>query len=298
MLTLAVEARPVSRGRSVANAVIRFIATIVLVGSVVGLAYLAYFVFADHVLFGEWQVTVVAVELGVAMAGLGLASWFVLRTRFSRGRTSHRLVAILACVPGLLLGAVVATFVLGTLNHSWIRHSSFGDPHGPGVTTLTSAPAPAPLASRMLTPTELGAGWYNKAKPNPSLMTLTTQHVSEGQLVGVKDFLDREHWTGHIWEEDGITIEVLRHFDSAAHAHAYPAIWQAENPGGTFSPQTVGSTVVMEGMNASSPDWRVAIFTVGDNYFEVEEDDVGSLPTVAQFQTVVAAAVAKATASS
>ena len=61
----------------------------------------------------------------------------------------------------------------------------------------------------------------------------------------------------------------------------------------TLSPQTIGQTVVQQGVMAA--DWRFASFTVGDNYFEVQEDNVDSMPTAAQFQTVVAAAVAKAT---
>jgi hypothetical protein len=253
----------------------------------------------DHALFDEWQVIFSVVALAAILVGLGLGSWFLLRSRTcAHGLASYLRLAVLAVVPGLLLGLFISAFVIGALGSSWIRYSSFGDPRGPGVTSLTAAPAPASFASLMLTPTDLGAGWYNKTKPDPSLIALTTQHLSEGQLVGVKNFIDREHWTGHVWQDDGITIEVLRHFDSAAHAHGYPASWQAENPGGTFSPQTIGRTVVMEAVNASSPDWRVALFTVGDNFFEVEEDNVDSLPTVAQFQTVVAAAVAKATASS
>lgn len=205
---------------------------------------------------------------------------------------------MLAVVPGLLLGLFISAFIIGTLVSSWIRHSSFGDPHGPGVTTLTSAPAPASLASLVLTPTDLGAGWYNKAKPNPSLMPITTRETSEGQLVRVKNFIDREHWTGNVWQDDGITIEVLLHFGSAAQAHGYPAVWQAENLGATLSPQTIGHTVVMEGVNATTPDWRFATFAVGDNYFEVQEDNLDALPSIAQFQTVVAAAVARATGSS
>jgi hypothetical protein len=273
--------------------VVRFISTTVLVGSVVGVVYLAVFVGADHVLFDEWQVTVVAVVLGVAMVGLGLGSWYVLRRRFSRGRTSHRLLAILASVPGLLLGAVVATFVLGTLTQSWIRHSSFGNPHGPGVASLTSPPASPRLAAAMLTSTDLGTGWYGITKPNPSLMAITAQETSEGQLVRVKDFIDREHWTGHMWMVDGLAVEVQYEFDSVANAQNYTAIWKAQNPDVTPSPNTVGQTVVMEGVTGT--DWRFAAFTVGDNYFEVQEDSPDSRPTLAQFQTVVAAAVAKAT---
>jgi hypothetical protein len=300
MLTMAIEDPPVARRRSFADLVIRLVAAAVLLGSVIGIAVLLVFAFGIHPLFDEWQVGVVALLIAAPLVGLVFGAWYVLRRRhIARGRASYFRLLVLALLPGLVVGGWITTFVAGTMADAWLHFSAEGNPHAPAVTSLkNAAPAPTSFASLMLTPTDLGAGWYNKAKPNPSLMTLTTQHMSEGQLVGVKNFIDREHWTGHVWQDDGLTIEVLRHFDSAAHAQGYPAVWQAENPGGTFSPQRIGRTVVTEGANAPSPDWRVAIFTVGDDYFEVEEDNVGSLPTVAQFQTVVAAAVAKATASS
>jgi hypothetical protein len=299
MLTMAIEDPPLVRRHPFIDGLLRVVAATGLVASVIGFGYLAVVASVDHSLFDEWQVIFSAVSLAAILVGLGIGSWFLLRSRRSaHGWASYFRLAALALVPGLVLGLFISAFVIGALGSSWIRHSSFGDPRGPGVTTLKSAPAPASLASLMLTPADLGAGWYDKTKPNPSLMTLTTQRMSEGQLAGVKNFIDREHWTGNLWEEDGLTIEVLLRFDSAAHAHGYPAVWQAENPDGTFLPQTIGRTVVMEAVNAPSPDWRVALFTVGDNFFEVEEDNLDSPPTFAQFQTVVAAAVAKATASS
>jgi hypothetical protein len=295
MLTMAVEEPPVRQRGTFVDGVLLFAATTVLVGSVVGLVYFALIVAADHALFDEWQVIFVAAMLGAVLVGLGLGSWYVLRGRFRRDRPRHRMLAILACVPGLFAGGLAAVVVLGALTQSWVRHSSFGNPDGPGVVTLTSAPAPLPLASRMLAPNDLGVGWYPKAKPNPSLMLMTSQASSEGQIVSAKDFIDSDHWTGTLWRNDGTVIEVLRQFDSVTDAQQYPATWKAQNPGVVLAPQTVGQTVVLEGMVAS--DWRFALFTVGDTYFEVQEDNIDSTPTAAQFRVIVDAAVARATAS-
>lgn len=294
MLTLAVENPPIPRRSAFIDGLLRFVAATGLIASVIGFGYLAVVASVDHVLFDEWQVIFAAVSLAAILVGLGLGSWFLLRSRTSaHGWASYLRLAVLAVVPGLLLGLFISAFVIGALASSWIRHSSFGDPRGPGVTTLTAAPAPASLASLMLTPTDLGAGWYAKAKPNPSLTPTSSQHASEGQLALVKDFIDSDHWTGTLWRNDGTTMEFLRHFDSVANAGNYLDYWKAENPGVTLSPQTIGQTVVQQGVMAG--DWRVASFTVGDNYFQVEEDNIDSMPTAAQFQTVVAAAVAKAT---
>jgi len=294
MLTLAIEDPPLTRRRPFIDGLLRFVGATGLIASAIGFGYLAVVASVDHSLFDEWQVIFAAVSLAAILVGLGLGSWFLLRSRHSaHGWASYLRLAVLAAVPGLLLGLFISAVIIGSLASSWIRHSSFGDPHGPGVTTLTSAPAPASLASLVLTPTDLGAGWYNKAKPNPSLTPISSQDTSEGQLVLVKDFIDTDHWTGILWRNDGTTIELLRHFDSVANACNYLDYWKAENPGVTLSPQTIGQTVVQEGVFAG--DWRFASFTVGDNYFQVQEDNVDSMPTAAQFQTVVAAAVAKAT---
>jgi len=295
MLTLAVENPPIPRRRrTFIDGLLRLVAATGLIASAIGFAYLAVVASVDHSVFDEWQVIFTAVSLAAILLGLGIGSWFLLQSRFSpHGWASYLRLAVLAVVPGLLLGLFISAFIIGTLVSSWIRHSSFGDPHGPGVTTLSSAPAPASLASLMLTPTDLGAGWYAKAKPNPSLTPTSSQHAGEGQLVLVKDFIDSDHWTGTRWRNDGTTMEFLRHFDSVANAGNYLGDWKAENPGVTLSPQTISQTVVQQGV--MSGDWRVASFTVGDNYFEVEEDNIDSMPTAAQFRTIVAAAVAKAT---
>jgi hypothetical protein len=298
MLTLAVEDPPIPRRSTFVDGFVRLAAATVLLGSVIGVGYVAVFAWVDQSLFGEWQVILIALLLAGMLVGLALGSWFLLRSRhLARGRTSYLRLAVLALVPGLVLGLWISAFIIGSLVLSWIRHSSFGNPNGPGVLTLTSAPAPPSLASRMLTPTDVGAGWYNKAKPNPSQMSITAAETNEGQLVRVKDFIDREHWTGVVWQDDGTAIEVLLHFDSAAQAHTYPAVWNAQNPGATLSPERIGQTVVMGGATVTDPDWRFAAFVIGDNYFEVREDNLDSRPTAAQFQTVVAAAVAKATAT-
>ncbi|HEY3924568.1 MAG TPA: hypothetical protein VGL75_08395 [Acidothermaceae bacterium] len=295
MLTMAIEDPPRARPRPFIDGLLRVVAATGLMASVIGFGYLAVVASVGHVLFDEWQVIFAAVSLAAILVGLAIGSWFLLRSRRSgRGWASYLRLGALALVPGLLLGLFISAFIIGSLGSSWIRHSSFGDPNGPGVTTLKSAPAPTSFASLMLTPTDLGAGWYNKTKPNPSLMSSTTQAISDGQLVGVKNFIDSEHWTGHVWQDDGLTIEVLRHFDSAAHANTYTASWKTQN-GVTLSPRTIGQTVVQQGVMAGN--WRVASFTVGDNYFEVEEDNLYSLPTIAQFQTVLTAALAKATST-
>jgi hypothetical protein len=294
MLTMAVEDPPIAGRRTFVDGLLRFVAATGLIASAIGFGYLAVVASVDHSLWDEWQVIFAAVSLAAILLGLGLGSWFLLRSRHcAHGWASYLRLAALAAVPGLLLGLFISAFIISSLVSSWIRHSSFGDPHGPGVTTVTFAPAPASLASLMLTPTDLGAGWYAKAKPNPSLTPISSQGTSEGQLVLVKDFIDSDHWTGTLWRNDGATIEFLRHFDSVANAGNYLDYWEAENPGVTLSPQTVGQTIVQEGVFAG--DWRFASFTVGDNYFQVQEDNIDSMPTVAQFQTVVAAAVAKAT---
>jgi hypothetical protein len=295
MLTMSIETPPVPRRRSFIDGLLRLVAATGLIASVIGFGYLAVVASVDHSLFDEWQVIFAAVSLAAILVGLGLGSWFLLRSRHSaHGWASYLRLAVLAVVPGLLLGLFISAFIIASLVSSWIRHSSFGDPHGPGVTTLTSAPAPASLASLMLTPTDLGAGWYAKAKPNPSLTPITSpQGTSEGELVLVKDFIDSDHWTGTLWRNDGTTMEFLRQFDSVADAGNYLDYWKAENPGVTLSPQTIGQIVVQQGVFAG--DWRFASFTVGDKYFQVQEDNIDSMPTAAQFQTVVAAAVAKAT---
>jgi hypothetical protein len=295
MLTLALEDPPVTRRGSFADFVIRLVAAAVLLGSVIGLAVLVVFAFGIHRFFDEWQAGVVALLIAAPLVGLVLGAWYVLRRRhIARGRTSYVRLLILAVLPGLVVGGWITTFVAGTMADAWLHFSPEGNPHAPAVSSLRNAvPAPASLATRMLTPADLGVGWYVEAKPNPSLMPMTSQQAGQGQLVRVKDFIDSDHWTGSVWRKDGTTIEVLLHFDSAAHANTYTASWMTQNPGVELSPQTIGQTVVQKG--AIAGDGRFASFTVGDNYFEVQEDNIDSMPTDGQFQTVVAAAVAKAT---
>jgi membrane-associated protease RseP (regulator of RpoE activity) len=293
MLTMAVEDPPVTRRGSFADFVIRLVAAAILVGSVIGLAVVAVFAFGVHPLFDEWQVGVVALLIAAPLVGLVLGARYVLRRRnIARGWASYLRLLALAALPGIVVGGWISTFVGATMADAWVHFSAEGNPHGPGVTTLTSAPAPASLASLMLMPTDLGAGWYTRAKPNPSLMPTSSQETSQGQLVRVKDFIDTDHWTGSVWRNDGATIEVLLHFDSVIDANKYPDFWKSQNPGATLSPNMVGQTLVTEGVTAAG--WRFASFTVADDYFEVQEDNVDSMPTAAQFQTVVAAAVAKA----
>lgn len=293
---MAVEDPPVTRRGSFADFVIRLAAASVLLGSVLSVGYLATVAWVNHSWVSDWPLVLIALLVVGTLIALGLGSWFVLRSRhLALSRPSYLRLAVLALVPGLLLGLYFSGFVADRLVSTWIRHSPFGNPHGPGVLAVASAPAQASLASRMLKPADLGAGWYTEAKPNPSLMPTTAQETGQGQLVRVKDFIDRDHWTGSVWRKDGTAIEVLLHFDSAADANNYPGFWKVENPGVTLSATLVGQTVVSEGVTAA--DWRFANFTVGDNYFEVQEDNVNSMPTAAQFQTVVATAVARATAS-
>jgi hypothetical protein len=149
----------------------------------------------------------------------------------------------------------------------------------------------------MLGPTDLGSGWYSVYTPNPSLMSITAQETSEGQVVRVKDFVQQEHWDRVTWLYDGFVLETLLHFDSATQAANHTATWKAQNPSVTLSPQTVGPAVAQEGVTATG--LRYAVFVVGDNFFEVTEASDGSVPlTVAQFETAVTAAVARATTSS
>jgi hypothetical protein len=295
MLTLAVENPPVPRRSRLADGAVRVAAASVLIGSVIGVGYLAAVAWVDHSWFGDWQPVLIALLAAVVLVGLGLCSWFVLRSRQLVRRTSYLRLTLLALVPGLLLGIYISGFMVEGVVSDWIRHSPFGNPAAPGVLRLTSAPAPLPLASRMLTPTDLGAGWYTRAKPNPSLMPTSSQETSEGQLVRVKDFIDSDHWTGSVWRNDGTTSEVLLHFDSVTDAQNYPAVWKAQDASVVLSPRTVGQTVVLEGVTAAG--WRFASFAVGDNYFEVQEDNIDAMPTIAQFRAIVDAAVARATSA-
>lgn len=113
----------------------------------------------------------------------------------------------------------------------------------------------------------------------------------------VKDFDECEHWTGNLWQNDGFVIDVLLHFGSATQAADHMAVWKSQSPNVALSPEPVGQTVTLQGL--MDGDLRVAIFVVGDNFYEVTEASVtSSLPTVVQFQTVVAAALERATASS
>jgi hypothetical protein len=298
MLAMAIDTPPVRRRRFFAAFVVRLVAAMVLVGGVIGLAVLAVFAFGIHPLFDEWQVGVVALLIAAPLVGLVLGAWYVLRRRhIARGRTSYFRLLALAVLPGLVVGGWITTFVAGTMADAWVHFSAEGNPHAPAISSLKNAvPAPALLATRMLTPIDLGAGWYNVANPNPSLMTVSAQETSEGQLLRVKDFIYLEHWTGDIWMNDGRGIEVLDHFVSATKASDYRDAWKAQYPWLSLSKQTIGQTVVVEGLISSTT--QVASFVVGDNFFEVQEIREAGAPDAAQFQTVVSAAVARATASS
>jgi hypothetical protein len=298
MLTLAVEDPPVTRRGSFGDFVIRLVAAAVLVASVIGIAVVAVFIFGvHHPLFDEWQVGVVALLIAAPLVGLVLGACYVLRRRHSaRGRTRYFRLLVLAVLPGVVVGGWISTVVSSTMADAWLHFSAEGNSHAPAVSSLkNAAPAPASPAARMLTPTDLGAGWYNVAKPNPSLMTLSSQETSEGQTLRVKDFIYREHWTGRLWMNDDIGIEVQDQFDSATKARNYPAIWKAQYPDAPLSQQTIGQTVVVQGQVSSIA--RIASFAVGDSFFQVQEIDATAAPTAAQFEAVVSAAVARATAT-
>src|SRR5450631_1094308 len=168
MLTFAVQDPPVPRRSRLADGAVRVAAASVLIGSVIGVGYLALVAWVNHSWFGDSQPVLIALLAAVVLGGLGLCSCFVLRSRQRVRRTSYLRLTLLALVPGLLLGLYICGFMVDGVVSDWVHHSPFGNPRGPAVLTVKSAPAQALLASRMLTPADLGAGWYTRAKPNPS----------------------------------------------------------------------------------------------------------------------------------
>lgn len=258
--------------------------------------------FGSYAPYGGWQVDATAAAFGAMLLTLLLFSDRALRRRYRdlRPQTRHGRAVIMAVVlPGLYLGGFAGYPVHSAI--SWASkqtsdaHRAIADYRkAPPILPLgIGDPASPALAARVLQPSDLGAGWYDGERPNPSVVSGGLQ----GQPLSVRSTLSQWHWTGAMWSPGNLLLESLRRFATPATAQAYLAKFGEQPkgvPGPRLGPVThvrVGTVLVYEDQEVGSIRLRGAAFVVGADEFSVTSSNVPA----ADFATLVKAAVDKAT---
>lgn len=184
--------------------------------------------------FQGWQLW-----LAESAFGLGGLAAIVVAGRWLRGtyRRLHqrspygRAIVLAALLPGWFLGGVLALPSLGVL--TWAsNHTARADAvlehlmaerrawlESPTV-TLRTKPAPVVLAGTLLRPADLGAGWYDSSRPNPSL-TPVRRGPGDEPVDGARSMLTQAHRSGPGWDIGLMVAEQETHFDTGEHAAQY-----------------------------------------------------------------------------
>ncbi len=264
---------------SAAGIVGLLIAGVVLLGSIVGDAFLAVYVASGSSdfppRFAGWQVDAVEAADAAALLSLSIASAFAFRRQWRPTPVSSRRLAILlAVVPGLAIGGCLS--VGGKAASTWAgNHTAEAAEARAWQAAYRISPPPMPvlgppaapvLTAKMLTPRDLGVGWYQGTQPAAEGVTVTSEERSQGQISKARTTLSQQHWAGTAWALDRTEIERITQFDTPAHAAAYLATWRQQNAGSTLTTSTSGEVSV-----------AIAKTKIGDLTAFIVADDVINL---------------------
>ncbi len=258
--------------------------------------------------FGGWQVDAVVAAFAAGLLAVFLVAAVTVRRtyRVLRARTAHaREVVFVALLPGLFFGGLLwapmgsavswasRQTAAGRAAEAEFRQMLTTDRAHPPTLSWGRTAAEPSLAARMLHPADLGGGWYDGERPNPSEASGGVQ----GELLSVRSNIGRWHWTGEMWSPDNLVTESLRRFATPAAAQAYLAKFGQQPkgvPGPRLGPVTlvrVGTVLVSEDQEVTSIHRRGAAFVAGADEFFVISSNVPA----ADFAALVKAAVDRAT---
>jgi hypothetical protein len=227
-----------------------------------------------------------------------------------RGQTPHRRAVVMATLlPGLFLGAGLSgpmhSAVSWASDHTASAQKAKAEfaqlmptnPKAPPILGLGGAAAPAALADHLLRASDLGPGWYDGARPNPSELSGGLQ----GQSLSVRSNLSQWHWTGTMWAPGSLLLESLRRFATPSAAASYLATYGTQPQNGPPGPPTyhvgpttqvhVGNVLVYEHTTQTAvKQLRSATFGIETDVFTVDMD-----ATASDFAALITKAVQRAT---
>jgi hypothetical protein len=190
-----------------------------------------------------WQL--LAAKIGIGFTLLAVATIAGLATRQLRrsptGQSQNaRAVLILALLPGILIGAIVLGPINSTL--TWAsEHTSMAtafrtqlmqtlgnDRNAPPQMDSPVPAAPPALASRLLTPAVLGAGWYALQRPATRVQQLESDLTSQGAVRGAMTTLTRAHRSTSGWTISLFAIERITTFGTTDQAGRYTVAFRRQ----------------------------------------------------------------------
>jgi hypothetical protein len=282
-------------------------AGVVVLGSIVGDAFLVVYVASGSSAFpprfAGWQVDAAEAASGAILVLLTAISVLAFRRqRVATRVSSRRLAILLAVAPGLAIGGCLSAGVNAAI--TWAgNHTAEAASARAALASYRISPPPMPvlgppadpaLTARMLTASDLGAGWYQGSQPNAEGVTVTPDERSQGQLSQARTLLSQQHWTGSNWALDRTEIERITQFDNPAHATAYLAAWRQQYAGSTVTTSTFEKVTVAI---AKTKIGDLTAFIVGDDVINLE---VSNTPTSQpeNLDALIAAAIAAASPAS
>jgi hypothetical protein len=254
-------------------------------------------------MFGGWQLDVMAAGLGALVLGfLVVSAIAIVRIyRALRGKTPHRRAVVMAALlPGLFIGGGLAGSPLRSAI-SWASdHTATAqkaraefqailptNPEAPPILFPgVGTPASPAIAARLLHGVDLGAGWYDGQRTNPSERPGSLQ----GETLSARSSLTQWHWTGTMWSPGDIVSESLMRFSTFKAAQQYFAIATRD----ATTPSRIAGVPLFEHVVATgSVKSRAATFVVGTDVFSLIS--IGT-ESDQEFNVALPAAVRRATA--
>lgn len=275
--------------------------------------------FSSVARFGGWQLYAAEAAIGFVIIVLGSVSavWLLRCYRALRGRTPHRRVMLLvAILPGLFLGGAAVTPMRAALHWSSYRTAAAAAARqqmsewqanyrkAPPVARAYSAPATGPSATALLTAADLGRSWYPAVTPTPGRRVVSAQMSRWGITEAARVTLTKQHWVGQMWHLDHMLNETSYVFSTPSAASRYvtgdrqraDAACQCNAVSGPDTVQRVAGTTVWEHTTSGTlGTQRVATFVVGSTAVTMLIDVHDADPSDAEFEALVAKALARAT---
>jgi hypothetical protein len=275
-----------------AAAAIAFAVTLGVAFGYTGLLFQAREEFSDLAPFHGWQLWTTEAALGavVAAASIVAGCWWRRAYRSLRDRSPHRRAVVMAVVlPGLAVGAVVGQAARPALTWASDHTAAAGEERerfdsfqrevqrAPLAVPLSMPSAPAELAVRLLSPGDLGAGWYDSTRPNPASRQVPADAARDGATAHAASWLVQAHRAGGEWAFGLSLLEHETRFRTSKQAETYlrDVVAGRHDCGcgaqpAVLSRSTIHGLPVWQGMSAPAPGGHLwAVFTVGDRVFVV-----------------------------